>query len=117
MRSAITWLVVGAVHAVAWLLWPAALDAPAWWICAAVTSLVLVSAAALVLPRRDLPTISLASAAGVTVGWASVALPSGDVSLEWSLAAIGVFVAAAVAAALLGGLIVGLRERRTAPPR
>lgn len=117
MRTAITWLVLGAAHAVTWLLWPTALDAPAWWVAAALTSAVLVVVAAVVLSRRDLPAISLASAAGVAVGWSSAVIPSGDAGLRWSVAAIGVFVAAAVFAALLAGLAVGLRERRSAPPR
>uniref|UniRef100_UPI0025DC682D hypothetical protein n=1 Tax=uncultured Aeromicrobium sp. TaxID=337820 RepID=UPI0025DC682D len=92
MRTALTWVVLGAAHASIWLLWPAAFDAPAaWGLAAALTSAALVVAACVVLERRDLPAISLASAAGVAVGWLSAVVPAGDVALRWSVAAIGVF--------------------------
>lgn len=117
MRTASTWLLLGAGNALVWLLWPTLLPAPAWWIAAIVTSAVLVALAAYVLARRDLPAICLATAAGVAVGWSSVVIPSGDdLGLLWSLAAVGVFTAGAVLAAVLAGLVVRMNERRSAPP-
>lgn len=110
MRTALAWVLLGLAGIASWLGWALLLESPWWWIVAAVTSGAIAAVAGLVLRRRDLVTVALASGAGAAIGWSGVIVPDGGAGVLWTLAAVGVFVGVSVLAALAANAVISARN-------